>query len=124
MKIGFIIHNNTILQVKVIIFESFLQMEKLLVLITLRYYNDRLFVKNIIYQFNKGSLMPYLKKINNKYFFFLYKFFNSMKLICNSYYILLYKAFMFNLLFNFMYYFVYKINISFEFYFYGSVLYL
>ena len=37
MITGFITHNNKILQVKVIIFEFFIQMDKLLVLMNLRY---------------------------------------------------------------------------------------
>ena len=45
----FIIHNNTILQVNVIIFGFVFQIEKLLVLIDLRYSNGRIHFLRILY---------------------------------------------------------------------------
>ena len=49
MITGFIIYNNTILQVKVIIFKFFLQTEKLLVLIDLRHSNERMNLLRALY---------------------------------------------------------------------------
>ena len=49
MITGFIIHNIAIIQVKIIIFEIFLQIDKLLVVIDLRYSNERIYLLRTLY---------------------------------------------------------------------------
>ena len=53
-------------------------MEKLLILIDLRYSNERVYLLRTSYvNFDKGSLTQYLEKISNNYFSYFINFSNA-----------------------------------------------